>query len=328
MKNTLYYKSIFYTLFLLISFICYSQDYSKVDESIKSYPTSFSSPEKLALKINEDFSKEEEKARAIFTWIALNIKYDLNAFYSQRENAPIAYSFKTEEEKLLKQQQFRFDMAAKTLKTKKGVCENYSALFHTLCDLTGLKCIDIPGASKINQTQIGKLPGTSDHIWNAVKIGDGWRFIDSTWASGSVDGKTGKYVSNFNDGYFFTLPEVFFFNHFPEDERLLMIQKTKEDFAQLPLYYGGYIKANYEIVSPEKGVLSNAKPIIIPFKIIDLPENDKIGYVFSNENKFNEAIIKRTGNVTEFEVALDNKTRGYLTIYINNRSIVSYKISK
>lgn len=311
---------------LFIVNVIYAQDYTNVDAIVKNYPESFSSIEKLAEAINKDFSKDDEKTRAIFTWIALNIKYDLTAYNTIKNGSGgVAYSYKNEQEKLAKELQFRQDFAKRALKTKKGVCQHYSALFHALCDLTGIKCLDIPGTSKTSLTHIGKLPVSSDHIWNAVKIGDSWKFIDVTWASGSVDGKTGRFVPRFNDGYFFTSPDIFFLNHFPDDRRMLMIEKTEQDFAQLPLYYGEYVRSGYEFTSPETGVLT--KEGDIPFQITDLPETAVITYAFSNENLLKPVAVSRKGNRSEFKIPMDSKARGYLTIFINNKSIVAYKIA-
>ncbi len=324
-------KKIKFLLYISVFFVwnsIYAQDYTRIDELVKSYPASFANSEKLAVKINQDFITEEDKARAIFVWIALNVRYDLAAFNAQRSNRAVAYSFKSEEEKILKELQFRKELAEKTLHSKKGVCQGYATLFLELCNLTGIKCITIPGTSKTNMTHIGKLPTMSDHMWNAIKIDGNWKLVDPTWAAGSVDGKTGKFITRFNDGYFCTDPELFYLNHFPDDERLLMIQKTKEDFAALPLYYGGYLQAEYEIISPENGIFSNTKSNVIPFKIVDMAPTDKVAYVFSSNGKFVEIPVRRNGNLTEFEIIMDNKSRGYLTLFINNRSIVSYKIDR
>ncbi len=315
-------------LFLISANSLFSQDYSKVDETVKTYPESFTSLEKLAERINKDFTKDDEKARAIYAWMAFHIKYDLAAAKNIAATKQVAFSFKTEEEKIQKQQQFRQDMALKTLRTKKGVCQNYAALFHGLCDLTGLKCLDIPGTSKVHPAHIGKLPKMSDHMWNAVKIGDKWKLVDVTWGAGSVDGKTGKFVQKYNDGYFLTDPGVFYLNHFPDDKNLLMINKTEEDWAQLPLYYGEYIKAPYQFTSPDTGVFTDRKVNVIPFEIIDLPETDKVAYVFSSENIFKEINVKREGNVSKFDIVMDERSRGFLTIFINNKSVATYKLAR
>ncbi|SDK01119.1 transglutaminase domain-containing protein [Flavobacterium noncentrifugens] len=313
---------------LLLAFanVTQAQDYSKVDNVVSAYPKSFSSPEKLAEKINADFISETDKVRAIFTWIGSIVKYDLREFNSGG-NA-IAFSYSSEQEKLQKEIKFRYNLALKTLRSKKGVCQGYTALFHVLCDMCQIKCIDIPGTSKTNLAQIGKLPKASDHVWNAVKIGESWKLIDVTWASGAVNTQSGKFISQFNDAYFFTNPEVMFLNHFPDDARMLMTEKSAEDFANLPLFYGDYIKSDYEITFPIEGILNLGKANVIPFKIENLPANQQISYVFTGEGIVKLGEAKTSGNATEFDVRLDSKSKGYLTVYVNNKSVVSYKIQR
>lgn len=329
MKNTqLKLKLVFFTTFLLISGLLHAQGYSEIDTAIKSYPKSFSSTAKLAARINEEFKSEEEKVRAIYTWIALNVRYDLKFYKAQINNPGIAYSYSSEADRVAKEQEFRQNLADKTLKTRKGVCQGYAALFHSLCDLTNIKVMDISGTSKNHPSNIGKLPKINDHVWNVVKIGASWKFIDVTWGSGALSSQTGSFVPEFNGAYFFTSPELFFLNHFPEDKRMLMVAKTEQDFADLPLYYGQYLKANYEIVRPETGIFFTSKSKIIPFKIIDLPENESVFYVFSSDNKVSKVAIKRQGIVSEFEIPLTNRNKGYLTLFINNQSVVSYKIQR
>jgi transglutaminase/protease-like cytokinesis protein 3 len=88
-------------LFLLVfGFTSHAQDFEKVDNTVKAYPKSFATLDKFATQINKDFMQDNEKARAIFTWIALNVKYDLAAFNVTER--PIAYSYKTQEERQLR----------------------------------------------------------------------------------------------------------------------------------------------------------------------------------------------------------------------------------
>ena len=319
-------KLVICLLVFLITNFSYAQSYAIVDSIITNYPKSFDSSQKLAEKINTDFKTEEEKARAIFTWIAINIHYDLKAYYSQSSNPRIAYSFSSEEERIQKEQKFRYDNAKKLLRTKKGVCEDYASLFHTLCEFVGLKCMTITGTSKTDLNHIGKLPKASDHAWNAVKVGESWRLIDVTWASGIVNLETGKMLQKFNDAYFFTPPAIFFLNHFPDDTRFTMTDKTAENFAALPLYYGTYLKSGYEIITPEQGVFSLKDTPSIVFQIADLPENSMVDYVFSNDDKIISLKLQRQENNALFEIPLTKRNRGYLTIYINNESVVAYKI--
>lgn len=320
-----------YLFYISVVFTCtstYSQKYDKIDDAIKMYPKSYSDPQLLANRISKEFSNDEDKVRAAFCWIAMNISYDYRLAIAQSRNQQIAFYYTNEEEHAVKLLKFQKDLTAKTIKSGMGVCQGYAALFHTVCDMMGVKCMEITGTSKSNTFNIGQLPKASDHVWNVVKIGADWKLIDVTWAAGAIDSRTNKFIHDFNDAYFFTKPETFFFNHFPDDTQYLLTGRTEQDFAQLPLYYGSYLKANYAFVSPDKGTFSNADTTSIPFKIVDLPENHRISYAFTGESSGREPVIRHSGNVSEFEIEMNKKSRGYLTVYVDGESIVSYKINK
>lgn len=305
-----------------------AQDYSQVDEWVSAYPKSFSRAEDLAEKINKDFTKEDEKARAIFYWIAANIRYDVKSYYEQRNNRPVAYSFKSEEEKVAKQRQFKLDFAQKALKSRKAVCQGYTALFDLLSELTGLESVTVTGTSKTSPTQIGKLPGASDHAWNAVKINGNWKLVEPTWASGVVDPANRTFIPKFNDGYFFTPPDVFVLTHFPDNKKWLLGEFTEQEFASFPLYYGEYIRDDYTILAPKTGIFTGKKYNTISFKIKDLNPEDRLTYAFSRFKKVEFPEVKKNGNLTEFDIYLPDNSNGYLTIYINNKAISAYKIQR
>lgn len=314
-------------LILLISAATHAQDYAKVDNIVSAYPTSFKTVDAFADKIKTDFKSDEDKARAIFTWIAKNVKYDLAA-YGLRE-APAAFSFRTQEEKEAKLRKFKDDLALKTLKTKKGVCEGYATLFESLAVKTGLEAVVVPGTSKSHPTHIGKQPGASDHAWNAVKINGQWKLLDVTWGAGTITGEKPAFQFRFNDKYFLTEPELFVLNHYPDKEKWLLSDKiTKEDFANTPLYYGNYLMGGYEFTSPGIGTFIDKKADVVPFKIRNLKSTDKVAYAFSRDKVFKEVKPRQNGEFAEFEVQLPPNSNGYLTVYINQRSVASYRINR
>lgn len=304
-----------------------AQDYSQVDQLVSNYPK-FSGAGELAEKINKDFIKEDEKARAIFYWIANNIKYDVKTFYAQKNNRPVAFSFRTPEEKEAKQRQFKLDFALNAFKSKKAVCQGYTALFDHLSELTGLESVTVTGTAKTNVTQIGKLPGASDHAWNAVKINGHWKLVEPTWASGVVDPAKRVFTPKFNDGYFFTPPDVFVFTHFPDNKKWLLGEFTEQEFASYPLYFGEYIRDDYTILAPKSGIFTGKKYNTITFKIQNLNPEDQITYAFSRFKKIELPELKVNGDMTEFNVFLPDNSNGYLTVYINNKGIVAYKIQR
>lgn len=299
-----------------------AQDFAKVDATAKAYKVN--DIDKLASQINKDFTREDEKARAIFTWLATNIKYDLAAYNENK--APVGYSYSTEAQKKAIQQKIKNDLATKTFKSKKAVCEGYATLFLVMAEKTGLEAEFISGTAKSHPNHIGKMPVVADHAWNAVKIDNEWKLVDATWGAGIVTGAKPQFNFRFNDGFFFTEPDVFFLNHFPEDTKWLLTKKSKEEFAQLPLYYGNYIDGGYNFVSPNAGTFKNAKATRVPFKIKNLKPGDEIAYAFSSSKTYTPVKPLQKGDVSEFEVLLDNKSNGYLTIYINQRSVAAYKI--
>jgi len=107
-----------------------------------------------------------------------------------------------------------------------------------------------------------------------------------------------------------------------------MTDRSEQDFAELPLFYGPYIKSNYEISVPEKGIISNAKSNVIPFRIIDFPKTSRISYVFTNDGRVHDVEPRKNGNVSEFEIATTNRTRGFLTIFVDRNAVATYKIEK
>jgi len=60
-----------------------SQNYELIDENVKNYPN-YSKIDELVLRVNNSFETDTEKVRAFYTWIALNVAYDLNKYYAIR----------------------------------------------------------------------------------------------------------------------------------------------------------------------------------------------------------------------------------------------------
>ena len=70
---------LFITLLLVcISSFLQAQNFKAVDEKVRTYPKNIVSSEQLAAQIEHDFSTDIDKVRAIYTWLATNITYDLD----------------------------------------------------------------------------------------------------------------------------------------------------------------------------------------------------------------------------------------------------------
>ena len=68
-------RFIFVFLFMACN-LMNSQDYERVDATISLYPTSCKNPEELSKFISRDFISEEDKVRAIYSWIIQNVSYN------------------------------------------------------------------------------------------------------------------------------------------------------------------------------------------------------------------------------------------------------------
>ena len=307
-------------LSILINIPLLSQNYQQVDAKVKSYPKSFSNLDKLADLINRDFKKPEEKARAIYAWIAMNVSYDVKGMTNTKS---VSFSYRTEEEKRQKEKKIEEDLALKTMKKKKAVCQGYSTLYKILCEKTSLECEIISGTSKTTIQDIGKAPGRMVHAWNAIKINGKWKLVDATWGAGYLDQSTGKFKKVYSDFYFFTHPDKFFLKHYPGDKKWLLTKKTAKDFAIQPLFYRGYFESKLEIIEPNKGEVKMPKDKSFKLAIKNC-KNQKVVFSMSNGKNTQQITPTSKKNICYYEYKL--KGSGYLNVFINNEAFATYKI--
>ncbi|MEP6806039.1 MAG: transglutaminase domain-containing protein [Flavobacterium sp.] len=313
-------------LFLNLIFLhsSYSQKYSEVDKIVLKYPKQFNSTEDLAEKIQKDFTSEHDKARAIYSWIAFNIKYDYASFLNPQRTQGFSYS--TEAEKQRKIQQINDKLIQKTFNSQKAVCEGFTALYQNLAELTGLKSEIIRGDSKTRLADIGRKNTSSNHAWNIVLIDKKWRLVDVTWGQGYYDGSKGKMVNDFDPVYFDTDPEYFFAKHFPDSGTYLGNKLSKDDFLNGPLIYNKTIQHDYKIKSPDYGIIEAKSGDKITVEIKNVSKSDLVFYL----NKKNQAIkiqnAKEKRGGLEFQITYDKTIGEYLTIFVDTYSIVSFKI--
>lgn len=319
-------SKLLFILFTLLSTTLFSQVDKHIVDSIKDYPTSFSSIEKLGEKIDTDFTSRKDKAAAIFTWIALNIKYDTRSFFSSSKPKEIRFSYRTEEERLRKEQQIRRKTAKKALSKKKAVCQGYSELYRQLCLLCDIECEVISGYSRTMARQIGKKLNQPDHAWNAIKLNNQWHLLDVTWAAGSVDMRRQYFIPGFSPEYFCMSPNLFFLNHYPKDERWLLSKNSKQQFIDLPIFYRSYFNSNSKIISPKNGLITKIKNGLIQIELITNKPLNSFSYQFSTSRYSQKAEGRREGEKLIIDVPANNIKSAFLNIFYNNEIFFSYKI--
>jgi hypothetical protein len=184
-----------FLLFLLLM-LCFGAvfgtDYSRIDKQSETVPVKLNTAPEIATYLTRNLTAPTEKVRAIYSWIAHNIRYDV-------------VKMKLNETYVIPQ-----ELVDYALSKREGVCANYTALFNACCLSVGIQCYIIEGYVRQN----GKLIFNS-HSWNAVRIDNRFYEVDVTWAAGYVDND--KFTAKYKDEFFMVSPSVFIKTHMPND---------------------------------------------------------------------------------------------------------------
>lgn len=315
-------KKIFAFLFVNLLFVTcvYSQNYNSVDSIVLKYPKHFETPKQLADQIQKDFTSEYEKARAIYTWIALHISYDVRTWLNPKPIKSI--TFKTQLEKDLKLQEIKNVTIKNAFKKQLAVCSGYSLLFNHLATLVGLKSDVIEGMAKTTSDDIGRRKPIMNHAWNVVMIDGTWRLIDVTWGAGTIVNKQNLWIREFNPVYFDTDPNFFFAKHLPASGVWLNQIIDEEKFLKGPLLFEKY----FEILTPKSGVVEANDGDKIVFRIKNILKFEDVYYLDKQERPIKVENPKEENGILEFQVTYNKKTGRFLTFYLYGKSIVVFKI--
>lgn len=159
----------------------------------------------IAAYIKTNFKTDKEKTHAIYTWVIANIRYSTDS----------ANNINLREDKGAK--------ITAALRRRKGVCENYAAIFNDIAFRCGLTSFVVNGYTKQNGS-IDK----SGHSWCAVLIDKDWQLFDPTWDEGN----------NIDLKYFMMPPSEFVETHMPYDPlwQLLNYPITQQQFYNGNMY--------------------------------------------------------------------------------------------
>ncbi len=318
-------KFLFSTLFIFFTLIAVTaQNFKNVDSIVRLYPNKYGNADQLSEQIAKDFTTDIDKVRAIYTWLALNVSYDLETFYSG--NTAINFSYTDQADLQRKQTAITTNTVNSTLRTKKAICEGYAQTFKQVSEKLSIPCMLVGGFSKGDVSNIGVIPKNEDHAWNAVKINKQWYLIDATWGAGYTNGA--KWVQRFNDFFFFTKPEEFAKTHFPSEPTWLMTRKkiSKQDFYTSPIYEMAFFKNKLTLLSPLKGEIHAKLGENIKFTMGKIPENLSLYYAFKGD-KFSEKIVPNcVDDICTFTIPFTNTTNSELIIFVNKQTALQYRV--
>ena len=185
-----------------------ANEYAAIDKIALQLPLlQVKSTQDIADFVNAHFRNNADKARAIFIWTATNIAYDVDNMF--------AIDF-------YESKQHKID---KAIRSGKGICENYAAIFNDVAGKCGIESFVIEGYTRQNG-----VAAFVPHAWCAAQIDNAWYLFDPTWASGYVS--NGKFTKKINNEYYKVAPAVSIKSHMPFDPmwEFLNYQVTNQEF--------------------------------------------------------------------------------------------------
>jgi transglutaminase/protease-like cytokinesis protein 3 len=222
--------------------------YKEIDEHALNTPNSVEKDiNSLISYLIEPARSEEERARAIYRWITGNIEYDADSFFSGNypDTSPEA-----------------------VLRSRMSVCDGFANLFLILAEKAGLDVVKINGYAKgIGYTVGDNFTGETNHAWNAVFIKGKWRLIDCTWGAGYLN-INGQFEKQFQEHYFFTTPENFIFDHFPQDPFWQLLEKplSLREFESLVKIDPAFFKCGLSVINNREGKIYMTDTVTITLK--------------------------------------------------------------
>jgi hypothetical protein len=240
---------------LISSNIVFSQQllsFNEIDNQVRSIEPAPAAD--LAYALTKNYFTESQKVRAIFSWIAQHIEYKTKRTINRSPLPKIRLMKPVDSMNVNSANEY---VAESVIRNQSGLCEGYARLFKTLCDYSGIQSVLITGYARGDPYHIGSK-FFSNHYWNAVFVDGGWHLLDVTWASGYFTYTGEDFVKHFDDFYFFTDPDRFIQDHFPDDLQWSLLQdpKAPEEFNIAPFKQRAFIKYNISYYFPTKGVIT------------------------------------------------------------------------
>jgi len=310
----------FIPLLFLLSFSIYGQNLKGVDTIVLNYKK-FENIEDLSDKIKTDFHSDIERVRAIYTWMANNIRY--NNHHLRLPNRIIYTSQKDLKEQIKNQIKISANFV---FNSQKGICYDYASLFYILCENLAIKSEIIHGFAKTKVTAIEldynpKL--YSNHAWNKVYIDNNPYLIDATWSLTIIPNKNG-YIKDINYNYFLTNPYLFILDHYPENYKDSLIKDVISElsFINYPKVHLNNYK-NVRLIRPIKSKINRKIKTNTQFTFQVIKPVKEVSFYLGDKFHYNVP-YRYKENILTFDLDLENTNESNLTLFINNKAICSY----
>jgi len=286
--------------------------YKSVDETVAKFGSlNELNIARIADTITAPFSDREQKARAIFYWIANNIAIDPKA---TKQNDP------------------KNTLPEKVIAARKTTALGFSLLVQEMCSDENIRCISVDGYIKKYPDDINQPADEINHSWNVVQLGQSpetWYFVDACSASGYLDKKMNFFTKQFTSEYFFADKKLFNQALFPDNSawQLGGGVKTKKDFYALPVITSGAFAYGLGKPVPLTGYIKAdlKKPVLFsfhaaqPIKSISIIMGDD-----KRQSKPEEMNFTDNGGEISFTYLFKKEDTFPLKIMADGREILEY----
>jgi transglutaminase/protease-like cytokinesis protein 3 len=233
-------------------------DYSQTDKFTEGLGSMDSlNVAQIAKRLSQASTDNEQKARAIFYWIAHHIAIDPKATKSgdQRKSLP-----------------------EDVIKLRKASPLGFAKLYQEMASQANIRCLVVDGYVKNNIDDINNPLDEVNHSWNVVQLGQSpetWYVVDVARASGTLDKKMSAFTKNFTSQYFFADKVLFHLDHYPDNSawQLGGGPKSVKDFYALPLFTTASYKYGLRKLAPATGFVKTKMKNKLSFT---LPVNSNI----------------------------------------------------
>lgn len=268
----------------------------------------------IANLLTKKFDDKTDKCRAIFTWIATNISYDL-------KNARSGNTDK--------------NTSTLVLLNRKGLGAGYANLYQDMCSVAGIRCLTVDGFVKFTSEQIGDTKTEINHTWNVVQLGqspEAWYYVDVCRGSGFPDAEYKTFTPAYNDEYFFATLNIFNWEHCPDNPAWYLGPKPKgkKEFFELPAIKPAAYEMGLKSFTPADGAVKAkvAKPFYFSFKLKYDLDITKVALVFGEDKKKKSKPMEFSFNngILSFSYKPVDEDTYPVTVVVNDKELLLYKM--
>ena len=311
-------KLVFAFIFIGEAFGVFAQQskYKNIDEAVEKLGSLNNfNVAVIADTITEKFADNEQKARAIFYWIANNIQLD---------------------PKGIKQNDDKNILPEKVIALRKATPLGFSLLVQEMCSAANIRCLSVDGYVKNYAAEINETADEKNYSWNVIQLGQSpetWYYIDAARASGFLDKKSTVFTKQFTSEYFFADRKLFNMAYFPDNNAWQLgggIKNVKDYFA-LPVFNNYSFALGLGKPTPITGYIKTSikKPVLFTFPVNGAIDIKNISLIMGDEKKQPkpEAMnFVNTGGIISFTYQFKKEDTFPLRVVADGKDILQYMV--